>query len=443
VEKLAVILFRSIAASVLLLSVGVRPGRTAQEGKPDIEAADTLFKAGKFAAAQTEYARVIGRDPRNYRATSRLGYIALLSNRLDEAQKRLEQAIAIKPDETAAKALLAEVFYRRDDFPTAALLLRAIGQQVKATKWESFKHVKPYAVDGKSSRTVLKFIVTDPLPVLRVRVNGGEEVNFFIDTGAGEVILDSDFAKQVRAKEFGSQTGSFAGGKRAPIQQGSIDSLTLGDFVVKNVPVQIMNTRQFSKPIFGGRQVDGIIGTVLLYHFLSTLDYPRGQLVLRRNTPDDLERFVVGSRADHAIVMPFWMAGDHFMVAWGTVEKSDPVLLFVDTGLAGGGVTLAKSVLDQAGIKLAEDRTHEGLGGGGKVKVTPFVVRELSLGEAKEENVRGLFTGPFSLETSMGFRIGGIISHGFFRPYALSFDFKEMRLFLSKGVRKAGSNSTD
>lgn len=48
----------------------------------------------------------------------------------------------------------------------------------------------------------------------------------------------------------------------------------------------------------------------------------------------------------------------------------------------------------------------------------------------------GLFAGAFPLENVLGFSIGGIISHGFFRHYALTFDFVGMRLFLK---RKKGS----
>ena len=67
------------------------------------------------------------------------------------------------------------------------------------------------------------------------------------------------------------------------------------------------------------------------------------------------------------------------------------------------------------------------------MKVIPFDLDEIALGAARERNLKGFF-GPFppSLEYAMGFRIGGIISHQFFRPYALTFDFTGMRLFLKK-----------
>ncbi len=109
------------------------------------------------------------------------------------------------------------------------------------------------------------------------------------------------------------------------------------------------------------------------------------------------------------------------------------MLFFVDTGLAGGGFTCPESTLRKANIKLQEDQAGEGIGGGGKVRAIPFLVNELTLGDAKEHNVRGIFApNSEDLEKVVGFHIGGLISHGFFRPYALTFDFARMRFFLNK-----------
>src|SRR5262249_18208733 len=155
-----------------------------QDRPPDIELADARFRDGKFAEAEKLYARVGAHDPKDYRATTRLGYLALLSNRLDEAQKWLQQAVDGKPDESPAQLLLAEVHSRRDEFPKAAPLLRAAGREAKAEKLESFRGLTPYEVEGRADETSLEFVVTDPLPLVKVRVNGGDEVNFLIDTGA-------------------------------------------------------------------------------------------------------------------------------------------------------------------------------------------------------------------------------------------------------------------
>jgi hypothetical protein len=436
---------------LLFLALAMR----AQAGDTvDIQSADKLFETGKFAEAETVYAKAVAADPKDFHANLRLGSIALLSNRFGEAEVCLQRALAIKPDSHSAMALLAEAYNRRDDFARAAPLYRALGQEAHAKQLESFAGVTPYEIHWNAPQSLVGFVVTDPLPVVVVRVNDSKEVNFLIDTGAAEVVLDPDFAKEVGVKLFGSQMGTFAGGKQAAVQSGRIDSLTLHHVVVKNLPVGILPTRPLSKPMFGGKRIDGIIGTVLFRHFLATLDYPREHLLLQPKTRESLDRleddagvpgndprrllkrihsrFESGSELHKWYVARFWMAGDHYMVAWGTLDKSPPILLFVDTGLAGGGVTATKSVLDTAGIKLDEEHAGEGLGGGGKVRIVPFVVKQMTLGDAKEENVRGLYTGNFPLERFAGFKIGGIVSHGFFRLYALTFDFTGMRLFLQK-----------
>ena len=69
---------------------------------------------------------------------------------------------------------------------------------------ESFKGQTPYELHGNGTSTRVKFVKTDPLPVVNVRVNGGDEVTFFIDTGGSEVTLDTDFAKELGVPQFGA-----------------------------------------------------------------------------------------------------------------------------------------------------------------------------------------------------------------------------------------------
>jgi hypothetical protein len=134
------------------------------------------------------------------------------------------------------------------------------------------------------------------------------------------------------------------------------------------------------------------------------------------------------------------MASDHFMVAWGTVNRSQPMLFLVDTGLAGGGFTCPESTLKEAGIKLQENNAREGIGGGGKIRVIPFIAEELTLGKAKEQNIQGSYTEAFPIENAMGFHIGGLISHEFFRHYALTLDFTRMKHYLDRDKHGEGES---
>jgi hypothetical protein len=337
--------------------------------------------------------------------------------------------------------MLAEVYYRRDDFEKAAAALSGIDvgtnllvvsqyPTLNVAKLESFKGEVPYELRGDGQSTRVKFLRTDPLPLVSVRVNGGREVTFFIDTGGSEVALDTAFARELGVPQFGAVQGTFSGGQHAEVHQGRVDSLTLGDWTVRNLPVAILPLRQLSQGL-GAKQIDGVIGTTLFYHFLATLDFPNGELVLRRKDATSLAQFMAS--AGNSVAVPFWIAGDHFMVGWGRVEALTPSLLFVDTGLDGAGVKLADSVIKRAGIRLEEDKASTGAGGGGTLRIVPYVVHRLSFGEVQETNVAGLYDGPFPWQTSFGFALAGMVGHDFFKPYAITFDFETMRIFLRKG----------
>ena len=413
---------------------------TAQPKESESDSAGRLFQAGKFSEAGKLYSQIVARNPKDYSAILQLGRIALLSNRLDDAQKWLEKAITLQPENADPKVMLAEAFCRRDDFQKAATALNGIDVSsnklireqyptLNVPMFESFKGQTPYELKGNGTSTRVKFVKTDPLPVINLRVNGGKEVTFFIDTGGSEVTLDTDFAKELGVPQFGAVQGTFSGGQHTEVQLGRIESLTLGDWTVKNVPTAMLPLRQLSEG-FGVKQIDGIIGTTLFYHFLTTMDYPHGELLLRRKTAETLKEFT--QSPGKRVVVPMWMASDHFMVGWGRVETLPPTLLFVDTGLMGAGVKLAESVITEAGIKLEENRAAEGAGGGGKLKIVPYVVHQVSFGDIKEENVRGLYDGPFPWENMFGFHLAGMVGHDFFKPYAVTFDFQNMQIFLQQ-----------
>jgi predicted aspartyl protease len=445
--KFTVISIALCGAAIIVVASAMRPQSTtaatteptAQPKQSEIDSADRLFQAGKFSDAGKLYSQIVTQNPKEYSATLQLGRIGLLSNRLDDAQKWLEKAIALQPGNADPKIMLAEAFYRRDDFQKAAASLK--GVEVSSNKLireqyptlnvamlESFKGQTPYELKGNGGSTRVKFVKTDPLPLVNVRVNGGKEVTFFIDTGGSEVTLDTEFAKELGVPQFGAVQGTFSGGQHTQVQLGRIESLTIGDWTVKNVPTAMLPLRQLSEGL-GVKQINGIIGTTLFYHFLVTMDYPKGELVLRRKDTKSLEEFKAQSSGKR-VTVPIWMASDHFMVGWGRVETLPPTLLFVDTGLVGAGVKLAESVIKEAGIKLEENKATEGAGGGGTLKIVPYTVHQLSFGDIKEENVPGLYDGPFPWQYMFGFHLAGMVGHDFFKRYAVTFDFQNMQIFL-------------
>src|SRR5215468_1380674 len=221
---------------------------TAQPKQSGVDSANRLFEKGKFAEAGKLYSEIVAQNPKDYSAILQLGRIALLSNRLDDAQKWLEKAITLQPENADPKIMLAEAFYQRDDFQRAAASLKGVDVSsnklireqypaLNVAMLESFKGQTLYELKGNGTSTRVKFVKTDPLPIVNVRVNGGKEVTFFIDTGGSVVTLDTEFAKELGVPQFGAMQGTFSGGQHADVQFGRIDSITLGDWTIKNLPV--------------------------------------------------------------------------------------------------------------------------------------------------------------------------------------------------------------
>lgn len=231
-------------------------------------AAESLFVDGEFGAADSLYTRILAGAPRDTLALRRRGMVALFENRLADARRWLTAALGISPAGRELRSQLAESHYRADEFGPVARLYRQLGREARAAQLESFAGRKPYRTDGSGAE--VPFVQTDPLPVIEARVNGSGPVFFLIDTGASELILDSEFADSVGAGRFGADSATFAGDRRAQVEYGRADSVILGNLAVHDVPVRILSTRRFAAAA-GGRRVDGIVGTVFLYHFLATL----------------------------------------------------------------------------------------------------------------------------------------------------------------------------
>lgn len=391
---------------------------------------DSLFRAGQFDQAAAGYRERQRSNPRDAAAAAMLGRIALLRNDLKEAERQLRRAVELAPDDQDAKRVLAQSYVRRDDYANAARWFQEAGNHSAAKLYEAFKGQRPYQIDAAGDSTIVPFLTTDPLPFVSVSIDGHEPVDFILDTGGAQVYVDREYAKSVGIEELATNTGSFAGGQTAETGQAKLASLGLGRLTVRQLPVTLLSLRRLK---LNGRAVSGVLGTEFFSHFLTTIDYPNGRLILRSKRTHD--RFVRAATEQGQESVRFWWQGTHYLVAWGRVNASGPQLWFMDTGLAGAGLTVAQSTVEAGGIRLREDQARTGAGGGGTgaFRAVPFVADSVWLGGVRERNVPGTF-GPFpaGLEHAQGFRIAGIISHAFFRPYAVTFDFDDLRIYLKR-----------
>jgi hypothetical protein len=250
---------------------------------------------------------------------------------------------------------------------------------------------------------------------------GGRQAWFLIDTGAPDIMVAPELAKELGLALQDAGQGVFAGGVRAAVQRTIVPELQIGGLKIVNVPAGV---RAGGLPI-PGYKIEGIVGTGLLMHFLSTLDYCQGRLVLHpRSSSAGFEQAAAKAGAN---IVPMWLVSDHFIMARGHLQHAAEGTFVIDTGLAGGGVTATKAALDEAGVVVDMSKGQAGVGGGGPVTYYPFTVGA-TLGSLTVDNVPGIYIPGADPFGGLPFKTAGTLSHGFFRHSRLTFDFDAMKL---------------
>ncbi len=359
---------------------------------------DQAFAAGDFATALADYRQSLSQDGKSFAAYFGAGQAALYANDVRAAAEYLDgaQILADAKQAGAVKMLLAEL-KSRVRIQQTQVLSRIIS---------------------------VPMTVVDPLPLVSVQVNG-RQAYFLLDTGAPNLIIDPDFAKELGLKLQGGFTGTFAGGRQATVRSTVVPTFRIGSLTLHNVASSAVATRPI--PFFGEKRVDGIIGTIFLSQFLTTVDYPNGRIIFRPRSASASFEQTVGTAAT---IVPFWYVPDHFLIARGSVNALADQLFLVDSGLAGGGFMPTQETVGAANIGLDEIHTGTGVGGGGRVAIIPFTLDRLCLGTACVPNVRGLYTPEGSPLGIFPFKVAGIISHDFLKHYAWTIDFDAMRMVL-------------
>jgi hypothetical protein len=361
--------------------------------------AESLFAQGDLAGAEAEYAKALAVDPASAAALSGLARIRLYEGRESEARALASKALAAAPGERIATEVLSMADVRAGRFAPDR-----------------------YRIDPQDGAVTAEFLITDPLPVIRVLI-GGKERNFILDTGAPDLMILPKLAEELGLETTEGGEGVFAGGRRAPVMRTVVPEIEIGGLLIRDVPGAVM-------PAGGGLrlpnvEIDGILGTGVLMHFLSTIDYCTGRLVLAPRS--DAPAFQARAASNEANVVPIWLIGTHFIFARGRINDAPDALFHIDTGLAGGGVSARREALDAAGVVIDESKVMTGMGGGGPVRIVPFTA-DITLGALTRPGVRGIHTLDGDPSSIFPFKTGGLISHGFFRQSRLTFDFDAMKL---------------
>jgi len=363
---------------------------------------------------------------------SALGNAEMAAGRYDDARRHLRAALDLQPfRETTAHIewALSQVEYMCNNFEPAldwAQLANGHGMAIK--QWHidyltALAHTNVYKFTGLPSSQIPMKASHPDVPRIDIRINGRKSINAVIDSGAVLSIASERLATELSVRKLGQFHGTFFGllGEPISVQFGLLDSVTLGDIVLENVPIAIMPDDEMRFVVAGKREfkIDFLLGANFLKEFRTDMDFPRGVVTFTHLTSDerrpaaDQNMFVEGFR-------PF---------ARGTINRHGWYMFVLDTG---SEVTFLND-LQMMNLPLgnAPPKAHnamlQGLGGSKKRG-------------ARIDNVEiGVDRWAGSFKTVPMYSAGehenaaGILGENFLKNFRVVIDYGRMRIDLLRG----------
>jgi len=325
-----------------------------------------------------------------------------------------------------------EAYVHLGRFSEAAAFARA----ARAPKWQraalDAAAASPLRVELRGT-TAVPFVevplmgvdFSDSLPGVEAEICGLKAVAHF-DSGASYLVMSPAMAKSLGIELVKGEMG-FAALSWGRLSYGIAKSLRIGDALIENVPVT-------AAPQLSGATDRILFGTAILESFLSTVDFRSRRLLLSPRGDPVAKEGHLGLLEGMRTEVPFYLWGDHYMFARGSIGGDSALNFFIDSGLffviadedgepRRGSMLAAKPNCVRWGMN--EDETKKGY----------FECRApISLGALLQESSY-IAIGPIgTIEKELGgVRIDALLSNGFLGRYAWTIDF-DRRVYIFSGT---------
>lgn len=162
---------------------------------------------------------------------------------------------------------------------------------------------------------------------------GKARARFVVDTGASETIVEGFVANAAGIRANGSEGKKFTGiHSTMKMKQATAPEISFGEFVLKNVPVNIHN------PLTAHGGPGGILGMDILGHYAVTLDFERNQMEFAPQ---------LAAVPSNSVTIPIKLVGNPYLS--GVINGSATQMFLLDTG-AVWPVFLAAEEARRAGL---------------------------------------------------------------------------------------------
>jgi len=134
------------------------------------------------------------------------------------------------------------------------------------------------------SNTIPFSYVEKTFMVVPVTINGSITQDFVFDTGIGVNVISKVLCKRLGCKIVGEHTGKRMSGQEVHIPMSSVESLSVGEHGIKNVPVGIFDI----EAMMPGSKIGGFLSLGFFRDFPYTVDY--AQQTLTFENPESLKK---------------------------------------------------------------------------------------------------------------------------------------------------------
>ncbi|QDQ42666.1 tetratricopeptide repeat protein [Methylacidiphilum kamchatkense] len=309
-----------------------------------------LFHEGRIEAAARVAFEAFLRDPKDWKSLKILGWVALMKNQLEDASRFLQKGLALNPEDTEMKRLLAICYYREGKLEQSADLLTEIREGWTANL---LTQLEPKAFDVLEPQTSIKLDESYPFVGIPVKICR-KKVSFFLDTRSSFTALDRALYEKIKdirlldtiALQFWF---NFAGKWSIRARTGIIQSLQIGDMKIERIPILLARWKgTYLFPQHVPQIVHGVIGTDMMRQFNVTIDYPKKELFLQKREASFSERSFLGIKDGSTVTkLPFYLTPGGQILIQGKINDQEGIFFMVDSLDVGRAFTFSEWMLEK------------------------------------------------------------------------------------------------
>ena len=394
--------------------------------------ADSLWSAGLFDEADEVYREALSINKESSRARFGLARSLATRSKLDEALTEAQAAAAMSPRDGEIHAEIGEIYQRMHRFDEAANaynnFINLLPNKDRSDKaaWtrsqvkflRAFEGRTPVEIDPEDLAVAhtMSFRLVDDKIVIQVRVNGGRQQDFILDTGSEETVISRDTAQRanISAITYTLSAGVGEVGLRG-LQLSRIDRLDIGDLQVRNLPVLIKNPALRGLP-----KREGESFSPLSFGMSMLIDYQRRQLTIGRNLPEP---------ESDSLRLP--MRVHRLAMVRGMLNATRPTYFVVDTG--GEVISISAATaghFNQGAYRKIPLKVYGTSGWDRDAFLLPGM--NLNFDQIEYKNMPLVVLNLRAPSVLLGFELGGIVGHNFLSHYRVALDMDRSELRLQK-----------